>query len=98
VRNAVDRAPTQPEDVDRFQDDDGMPAPDNDGDQTPDAVDACPEVPGPAENQGCADRDADGDGVIDRLDACPASAEDADGVQDNDGCPEVEDDGAVAPP
>jgi len=29
------------------------PAPDTDGDGTPDATDACPKKPGPGENKGC---------------------------------------------
>lgn len=37
--------------------------------------------------------DLDGDGVPDRLDACPAVAEDRDGWQDEDGCPDPDDDG-----
>ncbi|HJL15427.1 MAG TPA: OmpA family protein [Sandaracinaceae bacterium LLY-WYZ-13_1] len=44
---------------------------------------AAPEPPAPA--------DADGDGVLD--DACPARAEDLDGHQDADGCPDPDDDG-----
>jgi hypothetical protein len=35
--------------------------------------------------------DADGDGIEDELDACPDQAEDFDGNQDADGCPELED-------
>lgn len=34
------------------------------------------------------DPDADGDGVVAGADQCPELAEDADGVQDSDGCPE----------
>lgn len=34
------------------------------------------------------DPDSDGDGMSDSRDACPSSAEDMDGVQDDDGCPE----------
>ena len=36
--------------------------------------------------------DADGDGVPDDLDACPYDAEDRDGFDDDDGCPEVDND------
>lgn len=35
--------------------------------------------------------DSDGDGVIDASDACPNEAEDLDGNDDSDGCPETED-------
>jgi OOP family OmpA-OmpF porin len=62
---------------------------DRDGDGLPDPQDACPTEPGPAEQGGCPDRD--GDGLVDAQDACPDAAEDEDGVDDEDGCPEDED-------
>lgn len=37
-------------------------------------------------------RDTDGDGVPDSHDVCPASAEDIDGFEDSDGCPELDND------
>ena len=37
--------------------------------------------------------DSDGDGVPDSRDKCPTEAEDADGFQDSDGCPEPDNDG-----
>jgi OmpA-OmpF porin, OOP family len=37
-------------------------------------------------------RDSDGDGVADRDDRCPAAAEDRDGFEDQDGCPEDDND------
>jgi hypothetical protein len=37
-------------------------------------------------------RDSDGDGLRDRLDTCPMAAEDYDGFQDEDGCPDVDND------
>ena len=40
------------EDLDGFQDEDGCPDPDNDGDGIVDRLDACPNDPGPLENQG----------------------------------------------
>ena len=43
-------ARTEPEDKDGFQDADGCPDPDNDGDGVPDAKDKCPNVAGPVEN------------------------------------------------
>ena len=36
--------------------------------------------------------DGDGDGVLDRNDRCPAGAEDRDGFQDDDGCPDPDND------
>ncbi|MBI4701569.1 MAG: thrombospondin type 3 repeat-containing protein [Deltaproteobacteria bacterium] len=41
--------------------------------------------------------DPDGDGVAGSLDRCPSEAEDRDGVQDADGCPEVDADGDGIP-
>jgi outer membrane protein OmpA-like peptidoglycan-associated protein len=37
-------------------------------------------------------RDSDGDGIIDEFDACPDKAEDIDGFEDFDGCPEYDND------
>jgi hypothetical protein len=38
-------------------------------------------------------KDADQDGLEDHVDQCPVVAEDLDGFQDSDGCPEVDNDG-----
>ncbi len=92
VRNGVDQCPTEPEDRDGFEDEDGCPDPDNDHDGLLDALDRCPLVPGPAENHGCPDADTDGDGIVDRLDKCPDEAEDKDGFEDTDGCPDLDND------
>jgi OOP family OmpA-OmpF porin len=93
IKNALDRAPRDPEDHDDFEDEDGVPDPDNDGDGLPDGEDQCPSASGPSANRGCPDADADRDGVVDRLDKCPAAAEDLDGVEDDDGCPDPDPDG-----
>jgi len=37
-------------------------------------------------------RDEDGDGILDKDDSCPTEAEDEDGFQDDDGCPEPDND------
>lgn len=37
--------------------------------------------------------DADGDGIVDADDKCPLEPEDLDGFQDEDGCPDVDNDG-----
>ena len=37
--------------------------------------------------------DADGDGIGDDVDACPRAAEDRDGFEDSDGCPDPDNDG-----
>ena len=65
-----------------------VPDPDRDGDGVPDRIDACPDVPGPKENQGCPWPDRDGDGVPDHLDACP----DIPGPREYDGCPDSDGD------
>ena len=41
--------------------------------------------------------DADGDGLDDRDDRCPKEAEDKDGFQDSDGCPDPDNDGDGVP-
>ncbi len=77
--------------------------PDRDGDGVPDHVDACPDIPGLPEFDGCPD--SDGDGVPDHLDECPhepgpaynagcpdpyAADRDGDGIPDLiDACPDV---------
>ena len=38
-------------------------------------------------------RDRDGDGIYDQDDQCPTEAEDKDGVEDSDGCPDLDNDG-----
>lgn len=37
--------------------------------------------------------DGDGDGIVDADDGCPTRAEDADGFEDGDGCPDIDNDG-----
>lgn len=92
-----DRCPTEPEDVDQHQDDDGCPDNDNDGDGIADADDECPDVAESADgiddDDGCPETDPDGDGLYGSKDSCPNEAEDMDGFQDNDGCPDNDNDG-----
>ena len=38
-------------------------------------------------------RDPDGDGIPEKFDKCPNAAEDIDGVEDSDGCPDTDNDG-----
>ncbi|HVU01994.1 MAG TPA: hypothetical protein VHE30_09590 [Polyangiaceae bacterium] len=38
-------------------------------------------------------RDRDGDGIVDNADQCPTEAEDVDGYEDTDGCPDRDNDG-----
>ncbi len=44
-----------------------------------------------------AEPDRDGDGLSDRDDGCPEQAEDRDGYEDGDGCPDPDDDGDGVP-
>ncbi|MCF6278842.1 MAG: OmpA family protein [Flavobacteriaceae bacterium] len=60
---------------------------DTDGDGIYDKDDACPEVFGLEEFNGCPD--SDGDGVIDSEDACPDVA----GLAELNGCPDADGDG-----
>jgi outer membrane protein OmpA-like peptidoglycan-associated protein len=85
------------EDRDGFQDEDGAPELDNDGDGRADADDKCPGDPetvnGFQDEDGCPDEaDRDSDGVKDPSDACAADAEDLDGFEDTDGCPDADND------
>ena len=60
---------------------------DTDGDGVYDKDDACPEVPGLAEFNGCPD--TDGDGIEDAKDTCPNEA----GLAEFNGCPDTDGDG-----
>jgi OOP family OmpA-OmpF porin len=62
---------------------------DTDGDGVYDKKDACPEVAGLIEFNGCPD--ADGDGIKDSDDACPNVA----GLAAMNGCPDVDGDGVA---
>jgi outer membrane protein OmpA-like peptidoglycan-associated protein len=63
---------------------------DRDGDGIPDMEDKCPDNPGPAEHEGCPDTDMDG--IFDNVDKCRTDAEDKDGFEDEDGCPDFDND------
>lgn len=96
-----------PEDFDGFQDGDGAPEADNDGDGIADALDKCPgtdqtvadgidtkeDFDGFQDDDGCPDPDNDSDGILDAKDAAPNQAEDMDGFQDKDGAPDLDNDG-----
>lgn len=60
---------------------------DSDGDTIYDKFDACPDVAGLPEFNGCPD--TDGDGIIDSKDACPSIA----GLPAYNGCPDTDGDG-----
>jgi OOP family OmpA-OmpF porin len=62
---------------------------DKDDDGIYDKDDACPDVPGLKQFNGCPD--TDGDGITDASDACPEVA----GPAENQGCPDTDGDGIV---
>jgi OOP family OmpA-OmpF porin len=79
---------------------------DSDGDKIADDLDQCPNVPedGKGAMDGCPEveqapvvTDKDNDGIVDDRDACPAAAENRNGIDDEDGCPDEDqdDDGVV---
>ncbi|MSQ83838.1 MAG: OmpA family protein [Myxococcales bacterium] len=103
ILDGTDKCEEQAEDKDGFQDADGCPELDNDGDGIPDvdlkdaaASDKCPNEPedkdGYMDYDGCPELDNDEDGVLDTDDKCPTQKEDKDGFEDNDGCPEIDND------
>jgi len=70
---------------------------DVDGDGVPNADDNCPWIPNPDQldtdgdgDGDVCDDDDDGDGIDDTADDCPLTAEDFDGIDDADGCPETD--------
>jgi outer membrane protein OmpA-like peptidoglycan-associated protein/outer membrane protein W len=97
IMGDADQCPTEAEDADGFEDENGCPDPDNDNDTVLDASDQCPtdaeDADGFKDDDGCPDPDNDGDGIADGTDQCPAEAEDADGFEDENGCPDPDNDG-----
>ena len=93
IYDNVDDCPTDPEDFDGFEDEDGCPDHDNDQDGILDRDDQCPDDPedidGFEDEDGCPDLDNDGDGVLDVDDECPNIA----GPVERNGCPEGDRDG-----
>lgn len=80
-------------DVDRCPDEsgvvpDGCPFVDRDGDRYADPLDRCPDAPGGAPD-GCPLVDTDKDRIADLDDRCPEQAEEHNGFDDGDGCPDV---------
>lgn len=93
----VDECPTEPEDVDSFEDENGCPDVDNDNDGILDADDQCPMDPEDMDTfedeNGCPDPDNDEDGILDTADECPMQPEDFDQFEDENGCPDPDNDG-----
>ena len=98
INDKYDQCPSEAEDIDQFEDQDGCPDIDNDFDGLNDLFDQCPnqaEDKNDFEDQdGCPDakRDLDGDGIYDPSDRCPQQAEDRDNFADQDGCPDEDND------
>jgi len=92
IENRADQCPTEPEDLDGYEDTDGCPDRDNDLDSILDAVDKCPnqaeDADGFEDTDGCPDLDNDKDGLVDTADQCPAEPETKNGYKDEDGCPD----------
>ncbi|QQR91746.1 MAG: OmpA family protein [Myxococcales bacterium] len=92
VPDDADKCPDTPEDLDRFEDEDGCPDDDNDQDKILDKNDSCPNRPEDYDNfldeDGCPDPDNDQDGINDEDDQCPNDRETINGVDDHDGCPD----------
>ncbi len=92
----IDKCPDEAEDVDKFEDADGCPDPDNDADGITDRADKCPDDAEDMDKfediDGCPENDNDADGFADKVDQCPNEAEDKDGFEDDDGCPDVDND------
>jgi len=104
IDDSEDDCPREPETLDGYEDSDGCPDPDNDGDGIPDVEDKCPNEAGRAEADGCpveekaeTETDSDGDGIPDAEDPCPEEAEDEDGYEDDDGCPDPDNDADGVP-
>jgi OOP family OmpA-OmpF porin len=99
IKDDIDKCPDEPEDFDRFEDEDGCPEPDNDRDGIIDELDKCPNVPEDRDDfqdeDGCPEgnpNDRDSDTIVDNLDKCPDDPEDFDNFEDEDGCPDLDND------
>lgn len=91
VSNMDDKCPLLAEDMDDFEDSDGCPDDDNDGDRREDAIDKCPndkeDLDGFEDEDGCPEYDNDGDSILDAADRCPLFVEDGKEPFAKDGCP-----------
>ena len=97
VMDSEDGCPSDAEDADGWDDEDGCPELDNDEDGVADTDDPCPDeaedVDEFEDEDGCPEPDNDQDGIRDGYDSCPNDAEDMDGDRDTDGCPDTDADG-----
>jgi OmpA-OmpF porin, OOP family len=96
LADSQDSCPTDAEDPDEYDDEDGCPEVDNDEDRIVDGQDQCPAEAEDSDefedDDGCPEADNDEDGVNDGYDSCPNVAEDRDGDRDEDGCPDQDQD------
>jgi outer membrane protein OmpA-like peptidoglycan-associated protein len=101
IKDKKDKCPTEPEDIDGFEDEDGCPDFDNDKDSIPDIKDKCPNKPedkdGFEDEDGCPDPDNDKDSIPDLRDNCPIVPEDLDNFEDDNGCPDFDNDQDTIP-
>ncbi|MBZ4371083.1 Ig-like domain-containing protein [Corallococcus sp. AS-1-6] len=91
IPDVSDTCPTEPETVNGYRDDDGCP------DTVPEAKPEPKQASEGAPPQAAlalppASADTDGDGIPDAEDRCPTAAEDKDGFEDEDGCPDPDND------
>ncbi len=97
LKDDVDQCPTEPEDLDGFEDDNGCPDTDNDQDSVLDVNDGAPNDPededGFEDEDGVPDLDNDDDGIADVDDKCPNDA----GPPESKGCPDPDRDGDGVP-
>jgi uncharacterized repeat protein (TIGR01451 family)/MYXO-CTERM domain-containing protein len=95
-KDDVDGCKLEPEDFDKFEDENGCPDTDDDKDGILDPADKCrldPEDLDKFEDEdGCPETDNDKDGLLDTVDKCPIEPEDLDKFQDDDGCPDPDND------
>ena len=82
LEDEADLCPNEPENRNGFEDQDGCP------DKKP----AFAAFGGGGRDAFAPAGDADHDGLDDDIDACPQEAEDKDGFEDTDGCPDPDDD------
>ncbi len=96
ILDPEDQCPTEPEDVDTFEDANGCPDPDNDQDAVLDVNDGAPMDPedrdGFEDTDGVPDPDNDRDRILDATDQCPNEPEDVDTFEDTNGCPDPDND------
>lgn len=100
IADAADRCPFEPETFDGVRDDDGCPEPQGPSREALALLLVPPRVteasaPSAANAQAAltyGQGDADHDGILDEADRCPVTKEDADGFEDDDGCPEPDND------